>query len=132
MVGTAAPALSMTDEQRSGLEAMARSPSLPHRQVRQARALTLAADGVANAAIAREVGVTANSVRAWRARFEAAGIDEVGKVAPGLGRKPTITPAQVEAIVADTLDTRRRHTLVDADAGGQALGVAHDGGQDLA
>ena len=48
-----APALEVTDDQRRQLEAMARSSSIPHRKVVQARALLLAADGVANEEIAR-------------------------------------------------------------------------------
>jgi transposase len=44
------------------------------RQVLQARALLLAGDGVANAVIADEVGVTAVTVQSWRARFAAEGL----------------------------------------------------------
>jgi transposase len=37
--------------------------------VQRAKALLLAAEGVANNEIARRVGVSANSVRTWRERF---------------------------------------------------------------
>ena len=53
----AAP-LVMSVEQRSALEVMARSETLPHRQVRQARALLWAGDGVANEEIARRSKAT--------------------------------------------------------------------------
>ena len=43
-----APPLAMTDEQRMALEAIARSTTLGHRKVVQAKALLLAADGVGN------------------------------------------------------------------------------------
>jgi hypothetical protein len=43
-----APGLELSDEQRVALETMARSSSLPHRAVVQARGLLLAAEGVAN------------------------------------------------------------------------------------
>ena len=95
-----APPLEMSVEQRGELEVMARSDSLPYRQVRQASALVMAADGAANAAIARAVGVKADTVRAWRARFARDGVGGVGRVAPGRGRKPSIPPEKVEAIVA--------------------------------
>ena len=85
---------------------MARSDSLPYRQVRQASALVMAADGVANGAIARAVGVKADTVRAWRVRFAADGVAAVGRVRPGRGRKPEIPAEVVEAIVADTLGGR--------------------------
>src|SRR3954467_8932452 len=66
-MGTRAAArLLITDEQRAGLEAMAKSPSLSHRAVRQARGLLDAADGVGNEEIGRRCGGSANTVRAWR------------------------------------------------------------------
>ena len=96
----------MSDEQRDELEVMARSSSLPHRKVVQARALLLAADGVANAEIARRCETTADTVRRWRGRFAESGVAGVGTIAPGRGRKPQVPAATVEAIVAETLHER--------------------------
>ena len=76
----AAP-LTLSDEQRSALERMARSSSLPHRQVTQAQALLWAGDGLANEEIARRSGVDPDAVRRWRKRFAKA----VRRV-PDLGR----------------------------------------------
>ena len=45
------------------------------------------------------------TIRAWRARFEAEGVESVGKIAPGRGRPPSIGAARIEAIVTDTLTT---------------------------
>jgi transposase len=98
--------LSMTEEQRRGLEVMARSTSLPHRKVVQARGLLLAGEGVANGEIARRCETTPDTVRRWRARFAESGVDGVGVIAPGRGRKPSIPPEVIEAIVHDTLHTR--------------------------
>ncbi len=77
----AAPPLSVTDDQRVALERLARSTSARHRTVQRARALLLAANGVANNEIARRVGVSANSIRAWRERFAAEGVEGLGKIA---------------------------------------------------
>jgi len=101
-----APPLSLTDEQRRRLEVMARSPSLPHRKVVQARGLLLAADGVANEEIARRCATTPDTVRRWRARCAESGVEGVGEIAPGRGRKPSVASETVEAIVHDTLHTR--------------------------
>lgn len=79
--------LVMSDEQRVALVRMARSSSLPHRQVVQAKALLLAADGVATNDVARRCGTTDTSVRKWRHRFAEQGVDGVGRIAPGRGRK---------------------------------------------
>lgn len=84
---------------------MARSPSLPHRVVVQSSALLLAADGVANEAIARECSTTSDTVRRWRRKFEAGGVDAVGSIAAGRGRKAVIPQEVIEAIVDDTLCT---------------------------
>ncbi len=100
----AAP-LEMTDDQRSELEVIARSQSLPHRQVRQAAALLLAGEGVANEEIARSSGASPKTVRRWRSRFGAEGVACVGRIRPGRGRPPKIGDETVEAIVADTLNT---------------------------
>jgi transposase len=97
--------LAMSPEQREALEVMARSSSLPHRQVIQAQALLLAADGVATNEVARQCSTTDTSVRAWRRRFEELGVDGVGRIAPGRGRKPEIDQVVIDAIVADTLHT---------------------------
>ena len=101
--------LKVTKRQRGVLEVMARSRSLPHRQVVQAKALLLAADGVANEEIARRCDTTPDTVRRWRTRFVEQGVDGVGTIAPGRGRKPEIPQA--------TIDDRRgrsRHIANDA------------------
>src|SRR4051794_12306780 len=85
-VMTAAP-LVVSVEQREALERMARSSSLPHRTVVQAKALLLAADGVATNEVARRCATSAESVRSWRRRFESDGVAGVGRGAPGRGRK---------------------------------------------
>ena len=66
----AAAALVVSEGQRQVLEALSVSRTAAHREVQQARALLLAAEGVANTRIASVVGVTAMTVRSWRTRFE--------------------------------------------------------------
>jgi transposase len=110
MRAPAAP-LAMSEGQREALEVLARARSAPHRQVQRARALLLAADGVANTQIAAEVGVTAVTVRAWRKRFAAEGLAKFGEVRSGRGPKASIPAATVEAIVHATLHSKPKgHT----------------------
>jgi transposase len=101
--------LPMTTEQRAALERMARSTSLPHRKVIQARALLLAGDGVATNEVARRCDTSAESVRAWRRRFEAEGVDGVGRIAPGRGRKSWLP----EGTVAEVLRVTREEAPDD-------------------
>jgi transposase len=102
----AAPALAVSDEQREALERMARSSSLAHRTVTQARALLLAADGVSIYQTARQLGVASNSVRAWRRRFETEGVGGVGKIAEGRGRPAWVAGEVEDAVINDTLHAR--------------------------
>ena len=89
-----AAALPLSDEERAVLERLARSTSARHRTVQQAQALLLAADGVANSEIGRRVGVSANSVRTWRARFAEKGLANFGKIARGRGRRSWLEPGR--------------------------------------
>lgn len=98
-----APALAMSDDERAELWAMAKSSSLAHRCVVQAKGLLLAADGVANEEIARQCSTTPDTVRRWRARFAEQGVDGVGRIAPGRGRRSWLPEGTVAAVVHDTL-----------------------------
>lgn len=70
---------------------------------REAKGLLMAADGIANTEIAKRLGVSRSTVLSWRRDFVERGIDWVGRVRPGRGRKRTITPSRVEQMVNDTL-----------------------------
>jgi len=99
-------ALVLSDEQREFLASLSKSQTKSLRLVLRARVLLLASAGLGNSEIAEQVGVSRSSVISWRARFGEEGTKKLGKVRPGRGRKPTITPERVEAIVADTLHTK--------------------------
>jgi transposase len=124
---TAAP-LVMNDGQRGWLERVAGSSSLPHRQVVQARALLLAADGVATNEVARQCGTTNNSVRAWRRRFERDGVDGVGRIAPGRGRRSWLPEGTVAEVVRvtreETPDDTSTHWTTRSLA--ERLGIGKD------
>ena len=96
----------MTGEQRTALQGMVRSTSLPHRTVVQSRALLLAGDGVANDEIARRCRVDSDAVRRWRARFVTDGVAGVGRIAKGRGRKPSLPPNIAGEIVRVTREEK--------------------------
>ena len=60
-----AEALELLADERTALEEIASSPSLPHRAVREARGLLLAFDGVANSVIADRLEVSRSTVLEW-------------------------------------------------------------------
>jgi transposase len=98
--------LELLREERVALEAIAASPSLPHRTVREAKGLLLAADGVANSGIAERLEVSRSTVLEWRAQFVEDGVGGVGQVRAGRGRKPTIPQERIDAMVRDTLHAK--------------------------
>jgi transposase len=95
----------MTTAQREVLDRVARSSSAAHREVVRAQVLLDAADGIANAEIARRHPVSVITVRAWRAAFRADGLTHWGKVKKGRGRKPVISEEKVAEIVELTTHT---------------------------
>ncbi|MBD0021252.1 IS630 family transposase [Gordonia pseudamarae] len=106
----AAP-LRLTKAERATLESLSRAQAAPHREALRARVLLMAADGVGNRVIAEELGVTAVTVRAWRARFAEEGLGKFGQVRKGRGRKPSISEDAVAEIVRLTKTTKPKgHT----------------------
>jgi transposase len=87
-------------EERAVLTARARSERCAHRDVLRARIVLAAADSLANAAIARRLGLCCDTVRKWRARFCArrlAGL--VDRPRPGRRRTfPKTAEAEVKAL----------------------------------
>jgi transposase len=100
------PALTVTDGQRKVLESLARSQSGAHREVVRAKALLMAADGVANATIAASVSVSRATVANWRTRFSEDGLGKFGQVREGRGRKSSIPDTTIEKIVTLTKGSR--------------------------
>jgi transposase len=98
--------MKLSDGQRLTLEKLSRSQTAPQRQVTRAKALLMAADGVANEHIAASVGVSPTTVRAWRARFADDGVVKLGEVRKGRGPKPSISVETVDAIVEATLHSK--------------------------
>jgi transposase len=115
----------LSEGQREVLETLSRSSSAAHREVVAARALLLAAEGLANTAIGKQLGVSASSVASWRQRFAEEGLAGLGVVRPGRGRKPVISDEQVAEIVRATLqDTPPGETHWSCRAMAKAKGVS--------
>ena len=98
----AAPLL-LSHGDRNTLTKWAHSATAPYRVVAPAKALLMAGDGIANTRIATTLSISRPTLLKWRARFLSDGLDSVGTVRAGRGRKPRITQHQVQAIVHATL-----------------------------
>jgi transposase len=82
------------------LRALTRSSTAASGVVQRARIVLLAADGMSNAAIGRQVGVSTPTVLAWRNRYDAGGIDALADL-PRPGRPPVIDES---AVITQTLN----------------------------
>ena len=61
--------LQLSEEERNELEAMVRRHSTPQQLAKRGRMILGAAEGKRNAKIARELGVSVDTVRSWRMRW---------------------------------------------------------------
>ena len=96
--------LSETD--RLELERWVAAHSTPQ-QVSQRCQIVLAAwGGRLDKAIASDLDINFKTAALWRKRFITEGSDCLWEVAEGRGRKPTLTPQEVERIVEATLQTK--------------------------
>jgi len=86
----------LSEEQRRELERRAAAYSGPYRDVVRAKAILLAADGLANTEIAERLGCSRTSVSTWRRRFCAEGMQGLEekprpgrprRFSPGAGRR---------------------------------------------
>jgi transposase len=91
--------VTVTGALRRVLTRRARGQKTPYRDRVRARIVLLAAGQWSNAAIARQVGVTVDTVRTWRNRFATQGLAGLTDRARG-GRPPRFTPVQVAQVKA--------------------------------
>jgi transposase len=120
--------MDMSADDRCEVERLARSTSEPHRRVVAATALLALADGASIRATARAVGSHQDTVARWRDRFLETGVEGIGVIAPGRGRKPAIGHDVIDAIVEDTL-----HSVPDDGStcwSTRSLGARHGVGKD--
>ena len=105
--GRPIPPLTLTGSERTLLEQWGRRRTTAQALALRSRIVLAAARGESNQAVAEHLRVTQQTVGKWRRRFLArrlAGLSDD----PRPGAPPTITHAQVEWVVAKTLDATPR------------------------
>jgi transposase len=96
--------LTVTDEERETLTRLSRRRKTSQQLAKRARAILLAADGVANREVAKRVGVHEATICAWRQRFLDQRLDALyDEPRPGAPRK--VSDETVERIVTMTLES---------------------------
>ncbi|MFI6059211.1 helix-turn-helix domain-containing protein [Streptomyces sp. NPDC051286] len=90
--------MTLGDTARRTLERASASAKAHVRQVLRARIVLAAADGLANAEIARDLGIAVNTVRKWRRRFAEHGAEGLkGAERPG---RPKVYDDKVRVAIA--------------------------------
>ena len=98
-----APALAVNEADRAALNAIVRASTSEQRAVMRARIVLASANGTAISAIAADVGVTVNTVKLWRRRYETMGLAGLAE-APRPGRPPTYSRTDRGLVIALTLE----------------------------
>lgn len=111
----------LTDGERTTLTAWTRSRHCPQALVLRARIVLACEQEVTNTAVAERVGTSVDTVRTWRSRFLAEGLDGLAE-RPRPGRPPVVTDDTVTQAIVGTLDPpptgRRWSTRAMAEAVG--------------
>jgi transposase len=95
----------LSPEEQTTLETWAHGRSLPARLVQRAQIIRMAASGMLNQDIARELRISRPTVQLWRQRFLALRVPGLEKDAPRPGRIPKISPRKIKAVIEATLHT---------------------------
>ena len=99
--------LTLSDEERGQLQALASSRSLPHGLARRAQIVLLADEGVSNREISRRLALSEPTVGKWRTRYLGQGLQGLhDELRPG--RPRSISDEEVAALVRKTLQQSPR------------------------
>jgi transposase len=97
-----APTVSLSEADRMWLEKQVKSGLTAKRLVDRSRIVLMAAEGVNNEQIAKEMGMTSKAVGVWRGRFVKEGRQGIERDKPGRGRKPSYPPELQQLVVGKT------------------------------
>jgi transposase len=104
-----APAITLTDQQRTILSRWSRGRSTPARLVLRAQIVLLAAEGEMNKDIAAKLDTLPKVVCLWRKRFAASGLAGIEQDASRRGRRPTLREKVAPLILEKTTRERPAH-----------------------
>ena len=121
-----AAAIELSDADRATLLTWVRAHNSPQALVLRSRIILAAGEGHANHRIAADLGTTRSTVLLWRGRFSSGGANALTEIAPGRGRKRSISPDAVAAVVDATLQTEPDDgTHWSTRTMGKHVGVSH-------
>jgi len=101
-----APALAVSEDQRRQLDQWLAALGTPQQVALRCRIVLGVAEGKPEAVVAVENQVNRKTVRLWRERFHAFGLEGLWEIAPGRGRKATYSPERIKAVIDATLQSK--------------------------
>lgn len=104
-----ASVIELTDEQRRQLQRWVRSNTVSVRLARRAKVVLLAAEGMGNREIARELGIGRIQVGRWRERFAEGGVAAIESDMPRSGRKRNIDAAEIVRLTTQSTPEGATH-----------------------
>jgi transposase len=98
--------IALSSDQRRTLETWVHAAKTPQSIALRSRIILLAAEGLSNRQIARQLGTSRPTVLLWRKRFARGGPAALTEIEAGRGRKRRISAKKVKDIVDATLHTK--------------------------
>lgn len=95
----------LSSKEQATLSSWATGRSFPFRLVQRAQIIRMAANGILNQNIAKELRISRPTVQLWRQRFLSLRLPGLEKDAPRPGRKPRIQQRKINAVIEATLHT---------------------------
>ncbi len=100
------PALVISDDQQKQAKKWLAALGTPQQVALRLRIVLASAAGQPEVAIAAGNGVNRKTVRLWRSRFLAQGLEGLWEIAPGRGRKATYSPERIKEVIDATLQSK--------------------------
>lgn len=101
-----ARALGLSEDQRRQLNEWLAALGTPQQVALRCRIIIGISEGKPEAVVAAENQVNRKTVRLWRERFHAKGLEGLWEIAPGRGRKASYSAERIKAVIDATLQSK--------------------------
>jgi transposase len=101
-----APTLVVSEEQEKQIGQWLAALGTPQQVALRCRIIHALGQGETEAAVASKLEINRKTVRLWRTRFAAEGLNALWEIAPGRGRKATYGADQIKAVIDATLQSK--------------------------
>ena len=115
----------LTEPERQELESRVKAPTASQRDSLRAAIILRRAEGIKQAQVARELGVSVACVNKWSQRFERDGLDGL-QDAKGRGRRPSLAADKVEQVITGATQPPKPRTRWTVRTMAQAVGMSPD------